>query len=416
MNCEVAVVGAGVAGCVVSQKVASKGFNVCLLERKRFKRIGEKVCGDGVEKHVFPECDTPPPQSVERTLKGVEFHVLNRHVFTVEGEGYSLNRSMFGQELLGRALDSGVDLHDGFRLRRLINAEGRIVAVEGTSEARGKCRLNVEVVVDASGVQGVVRSMAPEDWPLKETPRRFEIGVGYREICRLKEEETDYCKLFYDWTLTPGGYCWIIPKEGAKANIGILMPSGLTDIFDLTQRFKAFKAKLGVRGKALTSGFGFVPLRAPLKYPSWSNLMAVGDAAFLANPLNGGGIGPALKSASMAADALIEALRSHESATEKLWLYNVGVARSFGLKHTVNNALREFLLESNPREAHSFFHALGFKKTHRSTSFLKEAGKLDYLRLLLKLSPKTVNRLFKALRRVKPLKAFYSRYPPAPRL
>jgi hypothetical protein len=118
----------------------------------------------------------------------------------------------------------------------------------------------------------------------------------------------------------------------------------------------------------------------------------------------------------MAADILVEALRDQESIMEKLWLYNVGVARSFGLKHVVNNALKEFLLKSNPKEAHSFFHALGFKKTYHSTSFLREIGKPDYLRLLLKLSPKMAYRLFKVLREAKPLKAFYSRYPPAPTL
>ena len=415
VNYEVAVVGAGVAGCVVSQKVASKGFKVCLLERKPSNRIGEKVCGDGVGKHEFSESNVPPPQSVERQLRGVEFHVLNDIAFTVEGEGYSLNRSTFGQELLGRALDSGVHLHDSFHVRRLLSDEGHIVGVEGRSLAHGKCRLNFEVVVDASGVQGVVRNMASEGWPIRETPRRFELGVGYREICRLKEGG-EYCKLFYDWSLTPGGYCWIIPKEGAKANIGILMPAGLTNILDLAQRFKAFKARMRIKSKPLNSGFGFVPLRAPLKYPCWGNLMAVGDAAFLANPLNGGGIGPALKSASMAADALVEALRDQESIMKRLWLYNVGVARSFGLKHTVNNALKEFLLKSNPKEAHSFLHALGFKKTYHSTSFLREISKPDYLRLLLKLSPKMAYRLFKVLREARPLKAFYSRYPPAPTL
>lgn len=416
MNFEVAVVGAGLAGCVVSQKVASKGFRVCLLERKPSDRIGEKVCGDGVGKHEFSEADVPLPQSVEKKLRGVEFYFSNKLAFTVEGEGYSIDRLTLGQELLERALDSGVNLHDGSHVRRLIIKGGRVVGVEGRRWTRGKYRVNGEVVVDASGVQGVVRSMLPEDWPLREMPRSFEIGVGYREICRLKEDGGEYCKLFYDWNLTPGGYCWIIPKEGAKANIGILMPVSLTNVVDIVERFKAFRARLEVQGKALTSGIGFVPLRAPLKYPCWSNVMAVGDAAFLANPLNGGGIGPALNSASMTAEALVKALQDRESITEKLWSYNLAVARRFGLKHTMNNALKEFLLESKPGEARSFFRALGLKKTYHSTSFLGEIGRADYFRMLFKLGPKMAYRLFKALMGIRPLKAFYSRYPTTPRL
>ncbi len=270
------------------------------------------------------------------------------------------------------------------------------------------------VFVDSSGINGVVKGLTPDTWPVNESVEKREIGIGYRETCHLKENLTDYCRLYYDWGFAPGGYCWIIPKRGLAVNAGILMPHSLTDSKGLIIRFKEFKKKIGVfQDSALNPGIGFVPLKKPLKCPSWSNLIMVGDAAFLANPLTGGGLGPAMRSASLAAEAVDYTLHKNEYVEEGLWAYNIIIAHEFGFKYAVCNVLKEYLLQSKPNEVTEFLKGLGVKKTYRSSSFLNELSKVEYLSLIAKLlkRPSMLHRLYRVMREVKQLSSLYSCYP-----
>ncbi|RLI01516.1 geranylgeranyl hydrogenase, partial [Candidatus Bathyarchaeota archaeon] len=63
---DVIVTGAGTAGCMAANVLASRGFDVCLIDRKDRKSIGNKVCGDAVGKHHFDNLGLPYPSGEEK--------------------------------------------------------------------------------------------------------------------------------------------------------------------------------------------------------------------------------------------------------------------------------------------------------------------------------------------------------------
>ena len=184
--------------------------------------------------------------------------------------------------------------------------------------------------------------------------------------------------------------------------------------YNLIEKFMAYKNKKNIfYGPIQDVGLGFVPLKTPLRCPSWGNLIVTGDAAYLANPLNGGGIGPAMKSASLAVETIVNSFQRGDNLIDDLWNYNVRIAQEFGIKYAINDVLKEFLLECKPNEANQFFNALNVKKTYYSSNFFKELSKIDSIRFLAKLvrKPLMYYRMYKLLSKITLLKVIYSKYP-----
>jgi len=115
---DVIVVGAGTGGCLAAKTSAEVGLKVCLIDRKRREEIGEKICGDALGEHHLETLGLEKPQSgeLDKRIEGIRIYSPNlKTVFTIEHEdfvGYLLNRRLFGQWLLRKAVDEGANLLD----------------------------------------------------------------------------------------------------------------------------------------------------------------------------------------------------------------------------------------------------------------------------------------------------------------
>ena len=112
------VVGAGTAGCLAAKTIAEAGLKVCLVEKKEKTKIGDKICGDALGEHHLKTLGLEKPKGgeLEKRIEGIRiFSPDENTIFTIAHEdfvGYMLNRRLFGQWLLGKALDSGTTLLD----------------------------------------------------------------------------------------------------------------------------------------------------------------------------------------------------------------------------------------------------------------------------------------------------------------
>lgn len=117
-NFDVVVVGAGTAGCLAAKTTAEAGLKVCLVERKRREQIGEKICGDALGEHHLKTLGLEKPQGgeLEKKIEGIRIYSPDMETaFTIRHEdfiGYLLNRRLFGQWLLRKAIDRGTTLLD----------------------------------------------------------------------------------------------------------------------------------------------------------------------------------------------------------------------------------------------------------------------------------------------------------------
>ncbi|MEM4246233.1 MAG: NAD(P)/FAD-dependent oxidoreductase [Candidatus Bathyarchaeia archaeon] len=419
---DVAVVGAGVAGCVTAHLLSSKGLDVALLEVNKRERVGEKVCGDGVGRHEFSDAHIDPPTSgVDREIKGVRIYTsFDDLAFTIMGSGYSLDRKKFGQDLLSKAIMSGAKLYDRTFAEEPIVTGERVVGVKSLDlDSRRDRVFRSKIVVDASGFSATIRKRLPRGWWIHENIHRWDIGLGYREIRRTEACNGDFCELYYDREITRGGYCWVIPKRDGHVNTGILIFS--RDRFDVTWAKKMFTRFLTAsptlsRSQLISSGVGLVPLRRPLSCPIGGGFVAVGDAALHPNPFNGGGLGPAMVSAASAADAAHKAIESGDASLSGLWRYNTELANRFFARYAVNEVIKNFIYNLSLEEGRSFFRCLGVRRCYGSGDFLKELTCRDYLKAMPQLlrTPRLSKELVRLLGRVKSVKDIYSRYPETP--
>jgi len=350
---DVVVVGAGTGGCLAAWTVAKSGLKVCLLDLKRADEIGKKVCGDGIGKHHFDNLGLkyPSGDELEREIKGaLIFSPNKKSVFRVcggEAYGFTVNRHLFGQRLLKRAIDEGAVLYDMKRVFSPVIKDGRVVGVKVKDLRSGSIEeFYGDVTIEASGMNAVIRRKLPPELGIEKEPDIEDVIVCYREIRELREplSPPDHLQIYLNMEVAPGGYFWIFPEGGNKVNVGLgismkgAFPNPKVQLYRKVLSQDMFKGS-----KILDRGGGTVPVRRPLDKIVSDGLMLVGDAAFQVNPLHGGGIGPSMMAGKISGEVAVKAIEAEDTRMNGLWAYPVEYIRSYGAKQAGLDVFRRFL-------------------------------------------------------------------------
>ena len=415
---DVIIAGAGIAGCSAAKLIAQQGYKVALIDILPELKIGMKVCGDGVALHDFYESGISPPtkKEIEREVDEIRFFTNpQNHVFSIIGKGITINRYFFGQRLLKDAQDQGAQLFSNRTVKSAIMSKGNIVGVN-TKRKEDITDFKARITIDATGIVGAVRTTLPSNSQISETINSFGTGIGYREYRQLDKKFGDFCAIHYNWDISHGGYCWIIPKKDNLVNTGILVPSSRnTNASFLKNKFNTFlKENSSLRNsKCLKSEIGLVPLRHPLLNAVSDGFITIGDSAFHANPLNGYGIGPAMISANIASETIISCLENNRFSRNDLWKFNYNYIMKVGKRYTTNDIMKDFIQSLDPAESEYFFNSLGIKRNYTSSNFIKELSNLDKIKLLLKLSKRRTltNKILKLIYKIKLVSSHFNKYP-----
>jgi len=425
----VIVVGAGTAGCLAAKTTAEAGLKVCLIERKRKEEIGQKICGDALGEHHLKNLGLEKPQGgeLEKRIEGIKIYSPDLEtVFTIAHEdfvGYLLNRHLFGQWLLKKALDEDAVLLDSTQCLGPIIEKNFVTGVLAKNLKTGKSiQLRSKVVVDASGFIAVVRRKLPKEMGVENEVANEDVEACYREIRQLKQEteNTNYCEIYLNQKVNPGGYAWIFPKGGAKVNagLGVCMRGNFPNPKD--QFYKYVLTKPLFEGSLLLNGGAWYdPTRRPLDNMVGNGVAIIGDAACLVNPIHGGGIGPSMLSGYLAGKAIINALETGDVSQKSLWAYNCKYMEKYGGKQAGLDVFRFLLLTSRDEDIN-----YGMKYKLLTEEDVLKASLGEEFRLNI---TETAKRVFRGLKRIsflnklrlivnlmKQVKAHYRNYPETP--
>jgi geranylgeranyl reductase family protein len=426
---DVVVVGAGTAGCLAAKTTAEAGLKVCLVERKRREEIGEKVCGDALGEHHLETLGLEKPKGgeLEKRIEGIKIYSPDlKTVFAIAHEdfvGYLLNRHLFGQWLLRKALDSGAVLLDSTLCLSPTIEKGFVTGIIAKNQkTTEKIQLKGKVVLDASGFLAVIRHKLPEEMGIEREIKNEDVEACYREIRQLKQEtnDTNYCEIYLDQKVTPGGYMWIFPKGGARVNVGLGVcmwkgfPNPKKQFYEHILKKPLFQGSL-----LLSGGAWYDPTRRPLDNMVGNGVAILGDAACLVNPIHGGGIGPSMLSGYLAGKTVEEALENGDVSKRSLWPYNVRYMETYGIKQATLDVFRMLLLTSRNED---LSYGMKYKLMTEEDVLKAGLGKEFHLKIT-----ETAKRVFKGLRRIRFLnrlrltvnfmrkvKAHYKNYPKAP--
>lgn len=342
METQVAIVGAGPAGAATAIGLARRGVHdVVLLDQSEFPRV--KTCGSGLSPNALALLDElglgervrregyPVGALRLKTPGGRQLCLASEQVAVV------YERSRFDQLLVEEAVRLGVTFRGGFRVRRLLQDQGRVVGVEGEGGS-----ITARYVVCADGAHSMFSSDARPRTSMATLMGWWE-GVPFAP---------GTLEMIFDRRLAPL-YGWLFPESESRVNIGICVDGGerKPDLRRLFQEFldEHFRNRLRV-GRQMGKWRGH-----PISYTTWvgrpcaPGMLMTGEAMRLTDPATGEGISQAMRSGLHAADALADVLQGktdEEVAWRRYtWRLRARFTPGFLLAHMVRAAVRTPLLD-----------------------------------------------------------------------
>ncbi|NWG00437.1 MAG: geranylgeranyl reductase family protein [Thermoanaerobaculaceae bacterium] len=296
LRADVAVIGAGPAGAAAAVTLARGGARVVLCDRAVFPR--DKVCGDGLLPDalaLLAQLGVEEAQSAGWSVGSVCFRTKGGVELSLPVPARVLHRHRLDNGLVAAAAAAGAKVLGGASLTQGASRAG---GIETVTLARGEEVVEVaaEAYVVATGAGGGARRMLG----LPPLPPSAVAVRGYGELDRLAPEA-----LWISLDGAPaGGYAWAFPVSATQWNVGCGVFFGPGQGHVLRASLASFSAACGGRGLAEVRG---APLATayPRVVVGRGNVLAVGDAAGLARPLSGEGVGPALESGVLAARCLL---------------------------------------------------------------------------------------------------------------
>jgi geranylgeranyl reductase family protein len=330
---DVAIVGAGPAGCSAAFFLAKEGSEVLLADKGSFPR--DKICGDGISSaslNILEEMEVL--HKVEAAdhykIRYIKISSPNGRMMTgrypiVRGfrdYGYVVKRKVFDQVLFEHVKKQrNVHILENFRVENLIHQNNLVTGIAGSMDGK---RIDVcsDYVIGADGAHSKIAKKIGL-FNNEKNHRAFAVR-GYFENVR---NISDAIEIHYDSQVVPG-YCWIFPTGETSANVGVGVfnrfneSSEAKELFELFVRdnryarskLKNAELKGALKGFPLTLGsFG--------SKRSKGNVLLVGDAASFIDPLTGEGVYYALLSGKFAAGAIKQGSSNQTAAEnyEKMW-------------------------------------------------------------------------------------------------
>lgn len=289
---EVIIIGGGPAGASCAWTLRQNGVQVVILERESFRKA--KPCAGWVTPNVFKRLGVRPqdyPYGM-LTMNRLAFHLFGKR-FVVPTRQYSIRRSEFDSWLLDRT-GVPVYIHRACRIRK----EGGSFIIDDAFTCR--------YLVGAGGTCCPVYT----SFFKTRRPRPASALILTLEQELVHKADTAPSTLWFFEKGLPG-YSWYVPKKGGYLNVGIggkylrlrQRKHSIREHWNtFTDKLKGLSVDLvhdaGPRGYAYY-------LRQDSGPVQWENAYLVGDAAGLATIDMGEGIGPAIQSGILAAEAMI---------------------------------------------------------------------------------------------------------------
>ena len=327
------IVGAGPGGLSAGRYLE----DALILDQK--KEIGRPVqCAEGLSKRFLDEMEiSPDPEWISANIDTTQIILPNGKEINLyfPGQSYVIDRVGF-EKSLAKMCRAEIRLQE--RVIDIKNQEG-LWQVETKSGKTFRSRY----LIGADGPFSVVRS--------KVFNQKIRVLPVIEYLVKIENEiDTSKLLLYMDKDWLGSGYAWIFPKSKNEANIG-LGSVEKNNLNELLMDFLENKVKKEFGNYQILENRSSVGpwIKEPIRMVKDKALL-VGDAAGLVDTISGGGIGNAMLSGRLAAEAILESdLPPYQKKIEALFPKDLFLAQKifYSFDNQTLNELGQVLEKKN---------------------------------------------------------------------
>jgi geranylgeranyl reductase family protein len=287
------IVGAGPAGSYLAYLLAQAGRSVAIIDKASFPR--DKVCGGGVSRKALDLLGFDITPVVQKIITGAYLAYRNEALTIKDitpAVGCTVLRSEFDNLLLQRARAAGAQFSAATRFIDVAHDASAVTLHTSDGPLRGR------FLFAADGVGSAVRSKVFGKHLVHYVP-------ALEALVHLDDQRMGVFaeRALFDFAGMTRGYGWIFPKRD-HLNVGVYSPFGGNGLRAELDRFMARYSLLASPTAIDYQGYA-IPVRNQRGEFERDRIWLIGDAAGFAESVFGEGIYFALRSAGLAAQALL---------------------------------------------------------------------------------------------------------------
>jgi len=314
MHWQVVIVGAGPVGGRLATELAARGISTLLLEEhaeigRPFQCAGlvnppamKKV---GLENTILENV----VGALINSPSGIQVPVGNADQIRT----HVVCRKKFDQGVVRQAIEAGAHL---WLLSRATDAVLTEKNMSVTVDRDGtEINLTCDLLIGADGAHS---------W----TRRKFRMGrpkefmVGFQADVTGLSENKNWLEMYTGKDVAPGLFAWVIPADKGNHRIGVwakaehLAGKSVEDMYDALITHPKWKSRFSGL-KEISRYCGPIPCGI-IPRPFKDRVMVIGDAAGMAKPTTGGGIGPGFRQVDEIIEKLTLAIKNNRLSQKDL--------------------------------------------------------------------------------------------------
>lgn len=318
---DILVIGGGPAGSTTALYLSKLGYDITLIEKKKFPR--ETLCGEFLSKeitdilkelNIFQEFISLKPNQI-KSFRAVNDSATELHS-DLNFEAYAMKRSVFDSLLLENAKKQNVNIIQPAIVRSVSKINSGFVS-EVENESGEVIQVKSKLVIAAYGKQNSLDKKLERSFINKKS---FLNGIKFHlPVELLKEKFSDEIRIYID----EGIYCGMNQVNDSEITVCFLenrknskIPSRerLAEVIRSNKSFRDIFTDEAVDHINSANVYGTGNIHFGKREIVENGIIMVGDSARVIAPLAGDGIGMAMESAKI----LYEVLNNHKLVESEL--------------------------------------------------------------------------------------------------
>ena len=422
-SADIVIVGAGTAGCLFAWRMAERGYEVLVCEKKPLLELGRDIEIFHMPEDQFDLFDLPhpePPELIHKETIGYTFSPDLKVKLPIKSAFYVMNMPAFMQRLQRYARDAGVRFIEEANVENVLLENGTLVGVTGVHEGKG-FEARGRLVVDASGLAGAIRTKLPDDFGIENQPVPPEKCLY---VClELRSEIPE------GFPSGSNGYMFHKAFWNKSYDNDVVLGIGQPNSFHFAwEKLREWREEyFGDPGKIIGRRQGPIPFtRTPYSLVG-NGLMLVGDSASQNKPFSGEGVVSGFTAVEIAVEVADQGLKKGDTSREALWTYNTRYQHGQGAKFAASMAQLPTVAELPREDVNYLFHKgviftsedfeelnANYEMTFTTRKLIRTAWVLVWGVITGKFSGESLHKFLKASKVAGRAKAHYLNFPENP--